>query len=423
MSVTLDGTGVLLVGGKKVFPICLSNPPPLGKKAPSGKQGLAEVAEAGVSLIRTGLETWSLDEFDAQIAQQRALLDAAAAAGLRCWLWLGNAASHPSDSAAPVVGLMRDIVNDFKAHPGLGLWKGADEPANPLRGEFVIPPAPLVRAYNKLKTLDPDRPLVIIHAPRGSAADLTAYRPAFDITGADIYPISYPPGIHADTANPDITVVGDMTRKMRKVAGAKPVWMTLQIAWSGMARSTDHPDVVPRFPSLRQERFMAYEAIIEGARGLTFFGGHMTEVCVPADAKAGWNWTFWRQVLRPLVQELSSPELHPALIVADDPARVRPKQPRSDIELVVRRNPDSGYLYVIVAKRGGDTTKITLVGLPKKDDGTPIRRGEVLFEHVQHPPPLPRLSGSQIPRPVTVTNGGFTDWFAPYDVHVYRFAA
>jgi hypothetical protein len=317
---------------------------------------------------------------------------------------------------------MTDIVNDFKAHPGLGLWKGADEPANPLRGQFKIPAAPLVRAYKKLKTLDPGHPLVIIQAPRGTVADLVPYRPAFDITGADIYPISYPPGIHADTANPDITVVGDITRKMRQAAGPKPVWMTLQIAWSGIARSTDHPDTVPRFPSLRQERFMAYEAIVEGARGLMFFGGHMTEVCTPDDAAAGWNWTFWRQVLRPLVLELTSPVLHPALIVADDAANVRPRSPRSDIELVVRRNTDSGYLYVIVVKRGGDTTQVDLVGLPKRLNGSAITSGEVLFEYVQNPPPLPRLPGSQIPRRIPVANGAFKDWFAPYDVHVYRFA-
>jgi hypothetical protein len=423
MSVTLDPSGVLRIGAKKVFPICLSNPPPFGKRAPSGKAGLSEVAEAGVTLIRTGFETWSLAAFDAQIAEQRAILDAAAAAGIRAWVWLGNAASHPTDPNAPEVRLMTDIVNDLKGHPGFGLWKGADEPANPLRGPFVIPAAPLVRAYKKLKTLDPGSPLVIIQAPRGTAASLEKYRPAFDITGADIYPISYPPGIHADTANSDITLVGDMTRKMRAAAGAKPIWMTLQIAWSGVAPSTDHPDTVPRFPSLRQERFMAYEAIIQGARGLTFFGGHLTEVCSPDDAAAGWNWTFWRQVLRPLVQELTSQYIHPALIVANDPANVRPTPARSDIELVVRHNADSGYLYVIVAKRGGDTARIRFTGLPTRANGAPITSGEVLFEPVQQPPPLPRVAGHQVPRPIEIVNGGFSDWFAPYDVHVYRFPA
>ena len=49
---------------------------------------------------------------------------------------------------------------------------------------------------------------MIIQAPRGTAAQLTPYRPAFDVTGADIYPVSYPPGIHAGGANKDISVVG-----------------------------------------------------------------------------------------------------------------------------------------------------------------------------------------------------------------------
>ena len=47
---------------------------------------------------------------------------------------------------------------------------------------------------------------------------------------------------------------------------------------------------------------MAYQAIVNGARGLTFFGGHLTQVATPADAKAGWNWTFWERVLRPLAR-------------------------------------------------------------------------------------------------------------------------
>ena len=152
--VTLDATVVLRVAGKKVFPLGLSNPPPLGKLAPSGKQGLAEVAEAGITLMRTGIETWSLNDLDVQVAGQKALLDGAAAAGLLCWLWLGNAASHPVSPTSEPVKLMTDIVNNFKNHPGLGLWKGAYEPANPLRGQFVLPPPPLVRAYKKLKTLD-----------------------------------------------------------------------------------------------------------------------------------------------------------------------------------------------------------------------------------------------------------------------------
>ena len=47
-------TGALLVEGRKTFPIVLSYGPPLGAKAPNGKDALAELAAGGVSFIRTG---------------------------------------------------------------------------------------------------------------------------------------------------------------------------------------------------------------------------------------------------------------------------------------------------------------------------------------------------------------------------------
>ena len=93
---------------------------------------------------------------------------------------------------------------------------------------------------------------------------------------------------------------------MVRAAGGKPIWMTLQIAWSGVIATERHPANVQRFPSLSQERFMAYQAIVNGARGLAFFGGHLTQIARPADAQAGWNWTFWERVLRPLLEELAS---------------------------------------------------------------------------------------------------------------------
>ena len=163
-----------------------------------------------------------------------------------------------------------------------------------------------------------------------------------------------------------------MADKMKEASGGKPVWMTLQIAWSGIAPSKENPGIVPRFPSLPQERFMAYQAIVNGARGLVFFGGHLTEICTPDDAKAGWNWTFWRQVLRPVVHELGSSHLRPALLAPDAkiPVRVKPHTSgATDIELVVRRA--GRYLYVIAVKRGGSPARVEFVGLPD----APERRG------------------------------------------------
>ena len=424
-TVTIDPrTGVLVVDGKKVFPIGFSNPPPLDGQAPSGKAGLQELAEAGGSLIRTGIADWNLPAVDAQIAAERAKLDAAAAHGLHVWLWLGNVPNLPAAGAPPSddPALLTRIVNALKTHPGLGAWKGVDEPRNPFHGDKWIRPDGLVRAYRRLKTLDPNHPVVIIQAPRSTAAELAPYRPAYDITGADIFPVAYPPAQHSDSPNRDISVVGDMTRKMAESSVGKPIWMTLQIAWTGTVRSKTRPNVVPCFPTLREERFMAYHAIVNGARGLMFFGGHLTQVCTPEDALAGWNWTFWRQTLRPVVVELSSPELQPALLSTN--ARTLTVTTHTsgvtDIEVVTRRG--AGFFFVIAVKRGGSAATVDFVGLPTKKDGSAIRQGEVLFEYVQKPPPPPLRPDKQVLRTVAVTGGGFSDSFAPHDVHVYRFA-
>ena len=83
-------TGALVVEGRKVFPLVLSNGPPLGAKTPGGEDALAALAAGGASFIRVGRSDWSPATIDQQIAAVREQLDAAAAHGLRCWLQLGN---------------------------------------------------------------------------------------------------------------------------------------------------------------------------------------------------------------------------------------------------------------------------------------------------------------------------------------------
>ena len=407
--VTIDpATGALVTGGRKRFPICLSNAPPTR---------LAEVAAAGVDMIRTGTAGWSSEFATGLIAQERAKLDAAAKNGLLCWLWLGDLTDLPPAAGSPREQVLVKVVNALKGHPALGAWKGVDEPRNPFRGENWVRPAGLVRGYKRLKQLDPNHPLVITHAPGSPAAHLTPYRPACDIAGADIYPVSYPPGIHSGTSNRGLSAVGDLTRIVKTAAGPKPVWMTLQIAWSGTVRSKTRPAIVPRFPTLHEQRFMAYEAIVNGARGLVFFGGHLTQVGTPADAKAGWNWSYWNRSLRPVVVELNSADVRPALLAANAKATV--KAGTKEVEVVTRQ--DGRTLYVIAVRRGGSTSTVGFTGLPSKHDGQRLTRGEVLGEYVQEPPPPPIGAGKQVFRTVPVANAGFRDWFGPHDARVYRF--
>ena len=163
---------------------------------------------------------------------------------------------------------------------------------------------------------------------------------------------------------------------------------------------------------------MALQAIVHGARGLVFFGGHLTQVCTPDDAKAGWNWTFWERVLRPLVAELSSAEVGPALVAPKAKAVV--KSGVNGVEVATRQ--EGRTLWVLAARRDGGTSTVGFTGLPSRHDGQKLARGEVLSEWVQEPPPPPLGGGRQELRTVAVEDRGFRDWFGPLDARIYRFA-
>jgi hypothetical protein len=386
--VTLNTNQVLEIDGRKVFPIGFSLGPPPEGMTPEGKPALAELAEAGALFVRTGARTngWSREVIEAESAY----LDAAARHGMFCWPYLRELASigptHPTREE-----LLRKIVTRFRHHPALLAWKGADEPE---WGKLPLPP--LLRAREILRELDPHHPMVTIHAPRGTVESLRPYNDTADILGADIYPVSYPPGIHSLSTNKTLGLVGEHTRLIREVAdGRLPVWMVLQISWSGVLK----PGKTLRFPTFPEERFMTYQAIINGARGLVYFGGHNVQAMGPQDARLGWNWTFWRRVLRPVIEEIGvhSP-LAPALVAPDSSLPLRATG-ATGLEFCAREV--GADLFVLACKDGGETARIEFSGLPP---GATL--GEVLYES---------------PRTVEVKSGRFSDWFAPYEVHVYRF--
>src|SRR5688500_1875958 len=74
--ITLDDAGVLVVDGKKVFPITLTIVPGPDAKAPNGKHAYGEFAGAGVMFMRTGGPKW-----DEKTIEQEKRVQAAAARG------------------------------------------------------------------------------------------------------------------------------------------------------------------------------------------------------------------------------------------------------------------------------------------------------------------------------------------------------
>ena len=156
-SVKIHGpTGVLLVDGQKVFPIGISDPPPSNARAPSGEHAYQELANGGITMIRSGTPDWAPGKIDQQIARERELQISAASHGLQCWMRLGPVANLPG--AAANKQLLQKIVTAFKSSPALCAYKGVDEPRNPFRGAKWIRPAGLVAAHARVKALDPTHP-------------------------------------------------------------------------------------------------------------------------------------------------------------------------------------------------------------------------------------------------------------------------
>src|SRR5947207_518330 len=86
--VTLDEDGVLSIDGKKTFVFSFSLPPPPDGKTPEGKDAFAELRDAGVNFMRIRPTTGSDDYTEKGIRSIKPWLDAAAGAGMHCWVTL-----------------------------------------------------------------------------------------------------------------------------------------------------------------------------------------------------------------------------------------------------------------------------------------------------------------------------------------------
>jgi hypothetical protein len=424
--ITLDSAGTLLIDGNKVFPITLTIVPGPEAKAPDGRHAYAEFADSGVLFMRTGGPEWN----EKTIEREKDTQAAAAANGMRCSPWLGwDLANFEREDIEKEKKLKR-VIDTFKPSPGMGMWKGADEPdwGNSHNSKNATPEM-VANVARIIHENDSDHPIWLVQAPRGTVASLKRYDAGWDVGGIDIYPVSYPPGVHTVGTNKELSMVGDFTRMMRAVAGEKPFWMTLQIAFSGTVK----PGATLRMPTFPEQRFMAYEAIINGSRGLTYFGGGLPQTLNDRDKPLGFNWTYWDRIMKPLLAEVGpkSP-ITDALVAPNSQLRVTvtaenpPKrqvatkeeeqtknvtQTRqyvqdetstdvSAIQMLVREGGDE--VYILACKKEGPTMRVRFSGLPPE-----CKRGRVLFEE---------------PRQVEATAGSFADWFGPFEVHVYRFS-
>ena len=233
---------------------------------PGDDAELRRMASAGVNLVRTG---------------SKRALDRAQAAGMSGWMPLSF-----QDGATEA---LRKRVQEVVGHPALAVWEGPDEiiwtftaysfleeRAGFTRDDWNaqkkiavdysekeaarIMPA-MRGAVELIRELDTKkRPVWINEAVDSDVRFARQYMPFIDITGADYYAVR--------AAGTDLASIGRSVNRWHAIGRGKPVWMVLQ----GFSWHAIKPERGRLYPSFADSRFMAYDAIVHGAKGVFYWG-------------------------------------------------------------------------------------------------------------------------------------------------------
>ena len=336
--------GLLHVDGKTLFTLGFY-------ELPKEDAELARMAEAGVNLVRCG---------------SPADLDRAQGAGMYAWMPL-NLAQGATDE-------MRARVEAAAKHPALAIWEGPDEVVwnftacsrlyrvqhvhkRPGAWKHRAPEA-VAYAEEQAKVIIPNmraavamihevdtrnRP-VWINEARDSDQDYVRQCLDFvDITGCDYYPIR--------DVNRDVAAIGEAVRDWTERGMGKPVWMVLQaFSWDELG---DYYGVKnTAYPSFGESRFMAYDAIANGAAGILYWGSNYLKSAA------------FRQSLYALIAELS--RLQPFLAAPDVPgvrARLASGGELSEAVKLKARQADGQWLVLLVNEDAEHSFDVVVEGL------------------------------------------------------------
>ena len=240
---------------------------PIGSyEFPGDREKLRRMAESGINLIRCG---------------NRDALDLAHEQGMMGWVPLSV-----QQGATP--GLRKQIET-LRNHPALAVWEGPDEIVWTFtaysflkeRAGFTredwnnqIPKAvnyakkegdKVITKMNEgirlVRELDErNLPFWVNEAADSDVKYVRDYIDSIDITGCDYYAVR--------KAGTDLQSIGRLVDRWDAIGRGKPVWMVLQgFSWHKAKAGRKR-----LYPSYRQSRFMAYDAIAHGARGILYWG-------------------------------------------------------------------------------------------------------------------------------------------------------
>lgn len=293
---------MLLVNGQRTFVIGLY-------ENPGDDAVLDEVAHAGFNLVQASAKTASLDRLYSR--------------GLYGWVNIGTR-TEIGDNREEGKKALEETVSACGAHPALLVWEIADESlwscmlnawrqpgswterAQIYYKNAAAESARMAAGNAVMKELDTHHPIWENYAAGNAHEQVAAYAQGADIIGADIYPLMPYPTHPVDISRCGLGYVGTCTMKMQRAAPEKPVWMVLQgMSWGDVSDNLfPSQPMAGQRPDYAESRFMAYDAIVRGARGILYWG----TAVIPKDC------TLWKDLMK-VAQELAG---HKALLSAPD---------------------------------------------------------------------------------------------------------
>ena len=272
-------------GGKPFFPIGM-----WGIDYPS-ESVMDTLASYGFNVTGTG----HLYERGPEGVKQ--FLDQLHKRGLKAIGVLRYAVSHDTpnlaDEAKRLTAAYAPIMDVTRIHPAFFAYDIGDEVA--WAGNDI---ATFCAGAHSIRQHDPNHPVFSNAAPRGSIASLRRYYRFVDVGGSDIYPWwDGGEDRHSDLPNKTLSVVGDETVKnLQALGGKKPVMMTLQaFGWSDGTTDEALKAKNYQYPPLNVLRYMAFDAIVNGATGILMFQDQRYH-----DAGG----TYIKAKIKPIAQEL-----------------------------------------------------------------------------------------------------------------------
>ena len=252
-------SGLLSVDGKPAFPIGIY-------EMPKSDDELKKMAASGINLVHCG---------------NRKQLDRAEAVGMKGWMPLG-VQQGATDA-------LRKRIESVVDHPALAIWEGPDEIVwtftayshlaksagftrddwnaqtpkavaySEKKGAEIISNMregiALVRKLDKYK-----RPFWMNEAADSDVKFVRKYVDSTDIIGCDYYAVR--------SEGTDLQSVGRLVDRWDAIGRGRPVWMVLQaFSWHVANRGRTR-----LYPTFAQSRFMAYDSIAHGARGVLYWG-------------------------------------------------------------------------------------------------------------------------------------------------------